>query len=436
MAESRSTTNSQAAFLKAQQVLPGGVNSPVRAFKAVGGSPLFIKQGEGCHVTDLDGNEYIDYVGSYGPLIVGHANERVVAALSKAIGRGTSFGAPTEIETQLATLIISALPGVEMIRFVNSGTEAAMSAVRLARAATGRELIVKCIGCYHGHVDGLLVEAGSGALTLGLPASPGVPKSVAAATVSVAYNDLAAAAAVFEKYPGQIACFAVEPIAGNMGVVPPMAGYLQGLRELCDKHGALLLFDEVMTGFRVAWGGAQALYGVKPDLTCLGKVIGGGLPVGAYAGSRALMEKISPAGPVYQAGTLSGNPLAMRGGLATLEILQEPGTYEALEKSSEKLADGLVGAAAAAGAIVTVNRVGSMIGLFFTREIGQPVTNFKEATAGDTAAYARFFNAMLDQGIYLAPSMFEAIFVGTAHTDEAIDQTIAAAAKAFLVAKG
>jgi glutamate-1-semialdehyde 2,1-aminomutase len=436
MAESRSTTNSQAAFLKAQQVLPGGVNSPVRAFKAVGGSPQFIKQGEGCHVTDLDGNEYIDYVGSYGPLIVGHANERVVAALSKAIGRGTSFGAPTEIETQLATLIISALPGVEMIRFVNSGTEAAMSAVRLARAATGRELIVKCIGCYHGHVDGLLVEAGSGALTLGLPASPGVPKSVAAATVSVAYNDLAAAAAVFEKYPGQIACFAVEPIAGNMGVVPPMAGYLQGLRELCDKHGALLLFDEVMTGFRVAWGGAQALYGVKPDLTCLGKVIGGGLPVGAYAGSRALMEKISPAGPVYQAGTLSGNPLAMRGGLATLEILQEPGTYEALEKSSEKLADGLVGAAAAAGAIVTVNRVGSMIGLFFTREIGQPVTNFKEATAGDTAAYARFFNAMLDQGIYLAPSMFEAIFVGTAHTDEAIDQTIAAAAKAFLVAKG
>jgi glutamate-1-semialdehyde 2,1-aminomutase len=360
----------------------------------------------------------------------------VVAALSKAIGRGTSFGAPTEIETQLATLIISALPGVEMIRFVNSGTEAAMSAVRLARAATGRELIVKCIGCYHGHVDGLLVEAGSGALTLGLPASPGVPKSVAAATVSVAYNDLAAAAAVFEKYPGQIACFAVEPIAGNMGVVPPMAGYLQGLRELCDKHGALLLFDEVMTGFRVAWGGAQALYGVKPDLTCLGKVIGGGLPVGAYAGSRALMEKISPAGPVYQAGTLSGNPLAMRGGLATLEILQEPGTYEALEKSSEKLADGLVGAAAAAGAIVTVNRVGSMIGLFFTREFGQPVTNFKEATAGDTAAYARFFNAMLDQGIYLAPSMFEAIFVGTAHTDEAIDQTIAAAAKAFLVAKG
>jgi glutamate-1-semialdehyde 2,1-aminomutase len=397
---------------------------------------LFIKEGEGCHVKDIDGNEYIDYVGSYGPLIVGHANERVVAALSKAIGRGTSFGAPTEIETQLATLIISALPGVEMIRFVNSGTEAAMSAVRLARAATGRELIVKCIGCYHGHVDGLLVEAGSGALTLGLPASPGVPKSVAAATISVQYNDLPAAAAVFEKYPGQIACFAVEPVAGNMGVVPPVAGYLQGLRKLCDKHGALLLFDEVMTGFRVAWGGAQVLYGVKPDLTCLGKVIGGGLPVGAYAGSRALMEKISPAGPVYQAGTLSGNPLAMSGGLATLEILQEPGTYEALEKSSEKLADGLVSAAAAAGARVTVNRVGSMIGLFFTREIGQPVTNFKEATTGDTAAFARFFHVMLNEGIYLAPSMFEALFVGTAHTDEAIDQTIAAAAKAFAAATG
>ncbi len=435
MADVRSTTNSQAAFARAQQVLPGGVNSPVRAFKAVGGSPLFIREGEGCHIRDIDQNEYIDYVGSYGPLIVGHANERVVAMLSKMVGRGTSFGAPTEIETTLATLILSALPGAEMIRFVNSGTEAAMSAVRLARAATGRDLIVKCIGCYHGHVDGLLVEAGSGALTLGLPASPGVPKSVAAATVSVPYNDLDAAAAAFEKYPGQIACFAVEPIAGNMGVVPPQAGYLQGLRALCDKHQALLLFDEVMTGFRVAWGGAQVLYGVKPDLTCLGKVIGGGLPVGAYAGSRKLMEMISPAGPVYQAGTLSGNPLAMSGGLATLEILQEPGTYEALEKTSAKLADGLVRSAAAAGVPIAVNRVGSMIGLFFVRNDGDRVTNFTQATAGDTAAYARFFNAMLDLGVYLAPSMFEALFVGTTHTDQAIDQTIAAAAKAFIASK-
>jgi glutamate-1-semialdehyde 2,1-aminomutase len=434
MADVRSTTNSQAAFAKSLQVLPGGVNSPVRAFKGVGGTPVFIKEGEGCRITDIDGNSYIDYVGSYGPLIVGHTNERVVAALSKAIGRGTSFGAPTEIETHLATLVISALPGVEMVRFVNSGTEAAMSAVRLARAATKRELVIKCIGCYHGHVDGLLVEAGSGALTLGTPSSPGVPKSVASGTISVTYNDLDSARAAFEKYPGQIACFAVEPIAGNMGVIPPNAGYLQGLRELCDQHGTLLLFDEVMTGFRVAWGGAQVLYGVRPDITCLGKVIGGGLPVGAYAGSKKLMEMISPAGLVYQAGTLSGNPLAMSGGMATLEILSEPGTYEALEKSSAKLAAGLAAAAKAAKVPVAINRVGSMIGLFFVAREGDVVTNFAQATAGNTAAYAKFFHAMLDEGVYLAPSMFEALFVGTAHTDEAIDETIAAAEKAFLAA--
>jgi glutamate-1-semialdehyde 2,1-aminomutase len=434
MADARSTTNSQAAFARAQQVLPGGVNSPVRAFKGVGGTPVFIREGDGCRIKDIDGNSYIDYVGSYGPLIVGHANERVVAALSKAIGRGTSFGAPTEIETHLATLVISALPSIEMIRFVNSGTEAVMSAIRLARAATGRDLIVKCIGGYHGHVDGLLVEAGSGALTLGTPSSPGVPRSVAASTISVAYNDLDSAKAAFEKYPGQLACFAVEPIAGNMGVVPPVAGYLQGLRELCDQHGSLLLFDEVMTGFRVAWGGAQTLYGIKPDLTCLGKVIGGGLPVGAYGGSKKLMEMISPAGPVYQAGTLSGNPLAMSGGMATLEILQEPGTYDALEKSSAKLASGLIEAAKAAKLPVAVNRVGSMIGLFFVKSEGQRVSNFAEATAGDTARYAKFFHAMLNEGVYLAPSMFEAIFVGTAHTEEAIHQTIEAAGKAFLAA--
>jgi glutamate-1-semialdehyde 2,1-aminomutase len=433
MPDARSTTNSQSAFAKALQFLPGGVDSPVRAFRAVGGTPVFIKEGEGCIIKDIDGNEYIDYVGSYGPLIVGHTNERVVAALSKAIGRGTTFGAPTELETQLASTIISALPSVEMIRFVSSGTEAAMSAVRLARAATGRDLIVKCIGCYHGHVDGLLVEAGSGALTLGTPSSPGVPKSVAAATVSVAYNDLAAAKAVFEKYPGQIACFAVEPIAGNMGVVPPAEGYLQGLRDLCDQHGSLLLFDEVMTGFRVAWGGAQTLYNIRPDLTCLGKVIGGGLPVGAYGGSKKLMELVSPAGPVYQAGTLSGNPLAMSGGLATLEILQEPGTYDALETLSARLANGLIKAATDAGVPVAVNRVGSMIGLFFVRSASQKVTNFTEATAGDTAAYAKFFHVMLNEGIYLAPGMFEALFVGTAHTTDAIDRTIAAAATAFSV---
>jgi glutamate-1-semialdehyde 2,1-aminomutase len=435
MSDARSTHNSKAAFARAQLVLPGGVNSPVRAFKGVGGTPIFMKEGEGCIIKDIDGNHYIDYVASYGPLIVGHTNERVVAALSKAIGRGTSFGAPTELETQLAATIISAIPSVEMVRFVNSGTEAAMSAVRLARAATGRDLVVKCIGCYHGHVDGLLVEAGSGALTLGTPSSPGVPKSVAAATVSVAYNDLSAAQAVFEKYPGQIACFAVEPIAGNMGVVSPVDGYLQGLRELCDQHGTMLLFDEVMTGFRVAWGGAQTLYNVRPDLTCLGKVIGGGLPVGAYGGSKKLMELVSPAGPVYQAGTLSGNPLAMSGGLATLEILQEPGTYEALERLGARLADGLAKSAASAGVQIAINRVGTMVGLFFVREQGQKVTNFTQATACDTAAFARYFHAMLDQGIYLAPSMFEAMFVGTAHTTDAIDRTIQAAGKAFAASK-
>lgn len=427
----RTTAHSETAFQRARQVLPGGVNSPVRAFKAVGGTPIFIKEGAGCQVRDIDGNQYIDYVSSYGPLIAGHANERVVAALSKVIGRGTCFGSPTELETQLASLVVSAFPGMEMIRFVNSGTEAAMSAIRLARAATERDLIVKCIGCYHGHVDGMLAEAGSGATTMGVPSSPGVPKAVAAATLLVPYNDLDAAARVFESHPDKIACFAVEPIAGNMGVISPVPGYLQGLRELCDKHGAMLLFDEVMTGFRVAWGGAQVLYDVKPDLTCLGKIIGGGLPVGAYGGSRALMELISPAGPVYQAGTLSGNPLAMSGGLATLEILQEPGTYEALEKSSARLANGLVTVASRAGASVTINRVGSMIGLFFTQNPGDAVTNYAQATGCDTAAYARFFHAMLAAGVYLAPSMFEAIFVGTLHTQSVIDQTLTIAEAAF-----
>ncbi len=430
-AVSRSTANSEAAFRRAVAVLPGGVNSPVRAFKAVGGNPIFIKEGQGCRIKDVDGNTYVDYVASYGPLIAGHAHEQVIAALSKAIGRGTSFGAPTELETQLATTIISAMPAMEMIRFVNSGTEAAMSAIRLARAATGREKIVKCIGGYHGHVDGLLVEAGSGALSLGTPSSPGVPRSITASTLLVPYNDLAAAASVFDRHPGEIAAFAVEPVAGNMGVVPPAAGYLAGLRELCDRHGTLLLFDEVMSGFRVAWGGAQVLYDVKPDLTCLGKVIGGGLPVGAYGGSKRVMELVSPAGSVYQAGTLSGNPLAMSGGLATLELMKEPKAYETLERRSATLAYGLAGAAAAAGVPVAVNRVGSMVGLFFTRHDGDRVTDFASATAGDTAAYATFFHAMLDAGIYLAPAMFEAMFVGLAHDGAAIEQTVAAAERAF-----
>jgi glutamate-1-semialdehyde 2,1-aminomutase len=432
---SRSIVNSQAAYAKAVALMPGGVSSPVRAFKAVGGTPLFIKEAIGCHVIDLDGNKYIDYVASYGPLIAGHANERVVAALSKAIGRGTSYGAPTEGEIQLAAAINGALPSVEMVRFVNSGTEATMSAIRLARGATGRQKIIKCIGCYHGHADGLLVEAGSGALTLGVPSSPGIPPSIAAETILAPYNDLPAAQAVFDKHANQIAAFLVEPVAGNMGVVVPAEGYLKGLRALCDAAGALLIFDEVMTGFRVAWNGAQGLYGVKPDLTCLGKVIGGGLPVGAYGGARRWMEQISPAGPIYQAGTLSGNPLAMAGGLATLEILKEPGVYEILEKRSTALETGLIQAAAAAGVSLTINRVGSMLTPFFTKTAAKKVENFADATSSDTAAYARFFNAMLDQGVYLAPSQYEAMFVGLAHTDSIIDETILAAGKALAAAR-
>jgi glutamate-1-semialdehyde 2,1-aminomutase len=429
--KSLSIANSESAFLRARQLMPGGVSSPVRAFKAVGGTPLFIKEAEGCRVVDVDGNEYIDYVGSYGPMIVGHANERVVAALSKAIGRGTSYGAPTEAEIELASQIAGALPSVEMVRFVNSGTEAAMSAIRLARAATKRNLIVKCIGCYHGHADQLLVNAGSGALTHGTPSSPGVPESITSTTISVHYNDLDAAKAAFEKYPGQIACFVVEPIAGNMGLVVPKAGYLQGLRELCTEHGAMLLLDEVMTGFRVAWGGAQVLYDIKPDITCLGKVIGGGLPVGAYAARKELMELVSPVGPMYQAGTLSGNPLAMAAGIATFEILKEPGAYETLERSSAQLADELTKAAEKADVPIAVNRVGSMVGFFFVKEKGQPVTNYAEATASDTNRFAKFFHAMLANGVYLAPSQFETLFVSLAHDEEAIDQTIQAAAAAF-----
>lgn len=403
----------------------------MRAYKAVGGTPVFIREGEGCRLKDVDGNSYVDYVGSYGPLIAGHANETVVAALSKAIGRGTSFGAPTEAETQLASVIISALPAVEMVRFVNSGTEAAMSAIRLARAVTGRDLIVKCVGCYHGHVDGLLVEAGSGALTLGTPSSPGIPKSITALTLLVPYNDLLAARAVLESHPGQVACFAVEPVAGNMGVVAPADGYLQGLRDLCDEHGTLLLFDEVMTGFRVAWGGAQTRFDVKPDVTCLGKVIGGGLPCAAYGASRKVMELVSPAGAVYQAGTLSGNPLAMAGGLATLEIMQEPGAYETLERTSHALSEGLVRAAEDAGVPLAINRVGSMLTPFFVAKPGDVVTNYTHATASSTRAYATFFHAMLDGGVMLAPSQFEAMFVGLAHDGAAIKQTLDAAKSAF-----
>ncbi|MBC8108640.1 MAG: glutamate-1-semialdehyde 2,1-aminomutase [Anaerolineae bacterium] len=430
------TDASKAAFERALNLMPGGVSSPVRAFKSVGGTPVFIKLASGCTVTDIDGNTYIDYVASYGPMIVGHANERVVAALSKAIGRGTSFGAPTEAETQLAGVIVNALPSIEMVRFVNSGTEAVMSAIRLARAATKRDAIVKCIGCYHGHADGLLVEAGSGALTHGTPSSPGIPQSITSNTLVVQYNDLASAQKLFEQQGSQIAAFLVEPVAGNMGLVAPCAGYLAGLRDLCNKHGALLIFDEVMTGFRVAWGGAQVRYHIKPDITCLGKVIGGGLPVGAYGARRELMEMISPAGPVYQAGTLSGNPLAMGGGLATLEILAEPGSYETLEERSDRLARGISAAAEENNVPLAVNRVGSMIGLYFVKEKGRPVNNFPDALAADTSKFAKFFHAMLERGVYLAPSQYEALFVGLAHTDEAIDETIEAADAAFKVVSG
>ena len=469
MAEpTRSTANSESACARARLLMPGGVSSPVRAFKAVGGTPPFIKEAEGATITDIDGNTYIDYVASYGPLIAGHANERVVAALSKAIGRGTSFGAPTEAEVQLATIITGALPGMEMIRFVNSGTEATMSAIRLARAATGRDLIVKCIGGYHGHADQLLAQAGSGVLTFADrqgerekaqikqkladsggspepqtqavattsdPSTPGVPKATVASTLLVHFNDLEAARALLEVHGSKIAAFLVEPVPGNMGVIVPREGYLGGLRELCTKHGVLLIFDEVMSGFRVAWGGAQTRYSVQPDITCLGKVIGGGLPVGAYAASRPLMEQVSPVGPVYQAGTLSGNPLAMAAGISTLEILREEGTYELLEKISAKLGEGLAKAARDADVPVTVNRVGAMLTVFFTREAGAPVTNFDDATACDTERFKTFFHAMLDAGVYLPPSQFEAFFPGCAHTEEQIDQTIDAARKAFAVSK-
>lgn len=411
--------------------MPGGVNSPVRSFKSVGGSPVFIESARGAVLKDIDGNQYIDYVGSYGPLIVGHADDRVVAAITTAASRGSCFGAPTELETHLAELIISALPGMEMVRFVNSGTEATMSAIRLARAVTGREIVIKCIGCYHGHVDSLLVNAGSGALTHGTPSSPGIPLATSKTTVSVQYNDLAGVASAFEQLKDHIACLIIEPIAGNMGLVPPAEGYLRGLRQLCSKYGALLIFDEVMTGFRVAWGGAQTLFGIQPDLTCLGKIIGGGLPVGAYAGPRSIMNLVSPAGSVYQAGTLSGNPIAMSAGLTTLQILQEPGVYDELESRSLRLARGLMNAAQDSQIPVCVNRVGSMLCPFFVKRDGEKVLNNNDATNCDTQRFARFFHSMLANGINLPPSQFEAWFVSFAHTNELINRTIDAAAIAF-----
>ena len=428
---------SLAAFDAARAVMPGGVSSPVRACTAVGRDPITIRSGKDATLTDVDGNDYIDYVGSYGPLILGHAYSPVVAAISKAAAKGATFGLPTEAETALAEKVIDAVPSVELVRFVNSGTEATMSAIRLARAATGRPSIIKCIGNYHGHSDALLVQAGSGATTLGTPSSPGVPEAVTRHTRLVPYNDAEAIEAELRNHASEIACVCVEPIAGNMGCIPPAPGYLQRLRELCDQYDTLLLFDEVMTGFRVAYGGAQSLYNVTPDLTCLGKIIGGGLPCAAYGGREDLMRQVAPDGPVYQAGTLSGNPLAMAAGLATLESLEDPTCYEELEAMGATLEAGLVKQAERANVAVTVQRVGSMICVFFLPDPVKPgsaVRDYAHATRCRTDRFAAFYGSMLDQGIMLPPSQYETWFLSTAHEASHIRTTLKAARTAFLAA--
>jgi len=419
--------NSEKLFAAASRILPGGVDSPVRAFKSVGGTPLFIERASGSRIHDVDGHTYIDYVMSWGPLIHGHAPKGLLKALAGAAARGTSFGAPTELETRLAQRVAMLMPSMERVRFVSSGTEAAMSAVRVARAATKRDRIIKFEGCYHGHADPFLVQAGSGALTLGVPTSPGVPAAAAADTLLATYNDLASVDAIAERYEGQIAAVIVEPIAGNIGVVPPREGFLAGLRALCDRRGLLLIFDEVISGFRASAGGAQRLFGVKPDLTCLGKIIGGGLPVGAYGGRAALMDLVAPAGPVYQAGTLSGNPLAMTAGLWSLGELS-PKLYRHLAKLGAQLAGGLADAARDAGVPLQVNAFGSIVTPFFT---SQPVRDFKSAMTSDAGMYGRFFRGMLARGVYPPPSQFEAWFLSGAHTEKDVDQTIKAARAAL-----
>jgi glutamate-1-semialdehyde 2,1-aminomutase len=419
---------SETLFEEAQRYIPGGVNSPVRAFRAVGGSPRFIARAAGAKIYDVDGREYIDYVASWGPMILGHAHPSVISAIQQAAERGTSYGAPTEGEVTLARMLCEAFPSMELVRLVSSGTEAAMSAIRLARGFTTRELIVKFDGCYHGHTDGLLVQAGSGATTFGIPNSGGVPASYTELTLSLPFNNLQAVRQAFTRYRGRIAAVILEPIAGNMGVVLPAPGFLQGLREVTQQDGALLVFDEVITGFRVRYGGAQHLYGITPDLTVLGKIIGGGLPVGAFGGKHAIMAQIAPLGPVYQAGTLSGNPLAVAAGIATLRLLQEPGVYERLETMAQHLCEGMQVAARRIGVPVYTTRCGSMFCSFFT---GQSVSDYASANSADTAKFRRYFHALLADGIYVAPSQFEAGFVSTAHTDSDIERTIAASQRAF-----
>jgi len=416
-------------FEQAKQHIPGGVNSPVRAFKSVGGSPVFVQRAEGPWLYDTDGKRYIDYVGSWGPMVLGHAHPAVLQAVHEAVDRGLSYGAPTVVETAMADKVCELVPSMDLVRMVSSGTEATMSAIRLARGHTGRDKIVKFEGCYHGHSDSLLVKAGSGALTFGVPSSPGVPASLAEHTLTLAYNDAAAVRETFAKLGAEIACVIVEPVAGNMNCVPPVAGFLETLREVCDTSGAVLIFDEVMTGFRVALGGAQALYGITPDLTTLGKVIGGGMPVGAFGGRREIMEKLAPLGPVYQAGTLSGNPVAMAAGLKTLELVCAPGFFADLTEKTRYLTDGLKAKAREAGIPLASNEVGGMFGLFFTDE--DPVDRLDKVMACDVERFKRFFHGMLEEGVYLAPSAFEAGFVSAAHSQAVLDETLAAAGRVF-----
>ncbi|MBY0155335.1 glutamate-1-semialdehyde 2,1-aminomutase [Cytobacillus oceanisediminis] len=423
----RSYEKSNKAFKEASELMPGGVNSPVRAFKSVNMDPIFMERGRGSKIYDIDGNEYIDYVLSWGPLILGHTNERVVEGIKKVAEMGTSFGAPTEIENDLAKLVIERVPSIEVVRMVSSGTEATMSALRLARGYTGRNKIMKFEGCYHGHGDSLLIKAGSGVATLGLPDSPGVPEGVAKNTITVPYNDLESVRYAFEQFGDDIAGVIVEPVAGNMGVVPPQPGFLEGLREITEQNGSLLIFDEVMTGFRVGYNCAQGYFGVTPDITCLGKVIGGGLPVGAYGGKAEIMKQIAPSGPIYQAGTLSGNPLAMTAGYETLSQLT-PHSYKEFERKADRLEEGLKAAAEKYYIPHTINRAGSMIGIFFTNE---DVINYEKAKTSNLEFFAEYYREMANQGVFLPPSQFEGLFLSTAHTDEDIEKTIQAAEKAF-----